>query len=60
MTEEQARVPKLRFPGFADAWEQRKLGDVVERVVRKNKNLESTLPLTISAQLGLVDQVMYF
>ncbi len=29
MTEEQARVPKLRFPGFADAWEQRKLGDVV-------------------------------
>jgi type I restriction enzyme S subunit len=30
MTEEQARVPKLRFPGFADAWEQRKLGDVVQ------------------------------
>ena len=50
----------MRFPGFAVAWEQRKLGDVVERVVRKNKNLESTLPLTISAQLGLVDQVMYF
>jgi hypothetical protein len=29
MTEEQVRVPKLRFPGFAVAWEQRKLGDVV-------------------------------
>jgi type I restriction enzyme S subunit len=30
MTEEQVRVPKLRFPGFAVAWEQRKLGDVVD------------------------------
>ena len=25
-----SRVPKLRFPGFAVAWEQRKLGDVVQ------------------------------
>ena len=41
-------------------WEQRKLGDIVDRVVRKNINLESTLPLTISAQYGLVDQVEYF
>ena len=23
-------VPEIRFPGFTDAWEQRKLGDVVE------------------------------
>ena len=23
-------VPKIRFPGFTDAWEQRKLGDVIE------------------------------
>ena len=30
MTEEQVRMPKLRFPGFADAWEQRKLGDLLE------------------------------
>ena len=42
------------------AWEQRKLGEVATRVTRKNKNLESTLPLTISAQLGLVDQISYF
>ncbi len=25
---EEKKVPKLRFPGFTDAWEQRKLGDV--------------------------------
>ncbi|GAX47035.1 restriction endonuclease subunit S [Pseudolactococcus reticulitermitis] len=42
------------------AWEQRKLKDIVNRVTRKNKNLESTLPLTISAQYGLVDQITFF
>ncbi len=42
------------------SWEQRKLSDIVDRVTRKNTNLESTLPLTISAQYGLVDQVTYF
>ncbi len=29
-------------------------------MTRKNANLQSTLPLTISAQYGLVDQVTYF
>lgn len=41
-------------------WEQRKLGDVVERVTRKNQDLVSQLPLTISAQYGLIDQNMFF
>ena len=59
MTKENCK-PSIRFAGFNDAWEQRKLGELVERVVRKNKNNESTLPLTISAQYGLVDQITYF
>ncbi len=25
---EEKKVPKLRFPGFTDAWEQRKLGEI--------------------------------
>ena len=29
--EEKKLVPKLRFPGFTEPWEQRKLGDVVKR-----------------------------
>lgn len=29
--EKKAKVPKLRFPGFTDEWEQRKLGDVFEQ-----------------------------
>ena len=27
MSKEKRRVPKLRFPGFTEDWEQRKLGD---------------------------------
>ena len=53
-------IPEVRYKSFSAAWEQRKLGEVATRVTRKNKNLESTLPLTISAQLGLVDQISYF
>ena len=53
-------VPEIRFAGFTDAWEQRKLSDMVERVTRKNENLESELPLTISAQYGLIDQNEFF
>ena len=55
-----ADVPEIRFKGFTEAWEQRKLGDIVDRVVRKNTNNESMLVLTISAQYGLVDQITYF
>ena len=51
--------PELRFPGFTAPWEQRKLGEIVERVTRKN-NGQSDRPLTISAQDGLVDQCEYF
>ena len=36
------------------------MGEVVERIARKNENLESTLPLTISAQYGLIDQNEFF
>ena len=28
MSKEKRRVPKLRFPGFTEDWEQRKLGDI--------------------------------
>ena len=53
-------VFSLLFATSTFSWEQRKLGELVDRVVRKNTNNESTLPLTISAQYGLVDQITYF
>ena len=52
--------PKVRFKGYTDDWEQRKLGDLVDRVTRKNQDLVSELPLTISAQYGLIDQNEFF
>lgn len=52
--------PEIRFEGFTDPWEQRKLGEIAHRVIRKNEGNQSVLPLTISAQHGLVDQRDYF
>ena len=54
------KVPDYRFKGYTEPWVQKKLGGVVERITRKNKNLESNLPLTISAQYGLIDQETFF
>ena len=54
------KVPEIRFKGFTDDWEQRKLEEIVERVTRKNQDLVSELPLTISAQYGLIDQNEFF
>ena len=55
-----ATTPKIRFKGFTDDWEQRKLGELCERITRKNKNGESVLPLTIASQYGLIDQRDFF
>ena len=56
----EQKVPEIRFEGFTEAWELRKLGDLVDRVTRKNQDLVSELPLTISAQYGLIDQNEFF
>ena len=48
-------VPKIRFPGFTDAWEQRKLGEISERV-RGNDGRMDLPTLTISAGNGWMNQ----
>lgn len=53
-------VPALRFPEFSGEWEKYVLTEFVERVTRRNKGDECKLPLTISAQYGLVDQITFF
>ncbi|CGG54479.1 Restriction endonuclease S subunit [Streptococcus pneumoniae] len=53
-------VPEVRFGGSSEEWRINKLEEIVDRVTRKNSKLESTLPLTISAQHGLVDQITFF
>jgi len=41
-------------------WQKYDLSEIVDRVTRKNTGLISELPLTISAQYGLVDQLTFF
>ena len=60
MSTNKSNKPELRFKGFSDDWEQRELSNVAERITRKNQDLECTLPLTISAQYGLIDQNEFF
>ena len=55
---ESWKTRKNRF--LTISWEQRKLSNIAERITRKNEKLESTLPLTISAQYGLIDQNEFF
>ena len=39
-----AKVPELRFAGFADDWEERKLGDVVEKQIKGKAQFEKLAP----------------
>lgn len=53
-------APRVRFKGFNEPWMSIRLNSIAKRVTRKNSNLESTLPLTISAEYGLIDQTDFF
>ena len=53
-------VPKIRFSGFSDDWEQRKLNEIADKVSEKNKNNEFSEPFTNSAEQGIISQKDYF
>ena len=53
-------TPNIRFKGFTDDWEQRKLGDVVEDYVEKTTVEDQYPVLTSSQQKGIVLQDDYF
>lgn len=52
--------PEVRFPGFTDAWEQRKLGDFVQEYIEKTTIQNQYPVLTSSQQRGIVLQEDYF
>ena len=54
------RYPELRFPGFTDDWEQRKLSDISMKVTTKNVDVHYTETLTNSAEQGIISQVDFF
>ncbi|WP_368202207.1 restriction endonuclease subunit S [Bifidobacterium pseudocatenulatum] len=52
-------VPEIRFSGFTDPWEQRKLGELASKRIEKNSNgIKETF--TNSAEHGVVSQLDYF
>ena len=57
---EGADVPEVRFKGFTDAWEQRKLSDIADKVIEKNTGLQYVETFTNSAEFGIVSQRDFF
>ena len=52
--------PKIRFKGYQEDWEQRKLNEIADKVSEKNKNNEFSEPFTNSAEQGIISQKDYF
>ena len=57
MSKEKRRVPKLRFPGFTEDWEQRKLGDFTNQINTFVNPEDAKLPLwSLTAEAGLIEK----
>ena len=57
---EHAGKPKVRFAGFTETWEQRKVGNLIEDYVERT-TIQNQYPiLTSSQQQGIVFQEAYF
>ena len=52
---EGERVPEIRFPGFTDDWEQRKLSEVVTEIKRTDENSDAPV-MMITAENGFINQ----
>ena len=52
--------PAIRFQGFTDAWEQRKLKDIAVKVTEKNSDLIVRETFTNSAEYGVISQRDFF
>lgn len=52
----EKRVPALRFKGFTNDWEQRKLGTAIKIIKDKNKNQHSYRAFSISNIKGFIAQ----
>ena len=53
-------VPEIRFKGFTDAWEQRKLSEIADKVTEKNAGLQYIETFTNSAEFGIISQRDFF
>ena len=49
------KKPNIRFQGFTDDWEQRKLGDTVKEVTRNDSSTDAPI-MMITANNGFIEQ----
>lgn len=54
------KIPEIRFPGFTDDWEQRKLDQIAQKITLKNQDRSITETLTNSAEYGVISQGEFF
>ena len=53
-------VPDIRFSGFTEDWEQRKLNKISDKVTEKNIGLQYIETFTNSAEFGIISQRDFF
>ncbi|MCI2558098.1 restriction endonuclease subunit S, partial [Listeria monocytogenes] len=56
----EEEVPKIRFADFDEEWYQRKLGEISDKVIEKNKESTYFETLTNSAEYGIISQREFF
>jgi type I restriction enzyme, S subunit len=60
MNDKTSETPKIRFKGFNDAWEQRELCKIADKVTEKNLNFVVNETFTNSAEYGVISQRDFF
>ncbi|WP_068792619.1 restriction endonuclease subunit S [Brevibacillus laterosporus] len=60
MSDKIIKSPPIRFAGFTDAWEQRKLGEVLIKNSQKNKDLAIENVESVSNKTGFTKQTEQF
>ncbi len=59
MEKKQSKKPLIRFPGFKDAWEHKRLNELLGEAKKRNEDLKygKDEVLSVSGELGIVNQI---
>lgn len=60
LPKEGEKIPELRFPGFTEDWDLRKLGELADKVTTKNVDTQYVETFTNSAEFGIISQRDFF
>ena len=56
----KTEMPSIRFYGFDNDWEQRKLSEITDKATEKNAGLQYVETFTNSAEFGIISQRDFF